>query len=153
AFDAPNRYGTPHAGMERPRPDGTSARNEHGCCGIFAGRESVPYSLPCAPYFAVVLRGKSAMASNCSAGNSLEKLAGALAMSLLSLTPFPCSDAVAAPETGWWWNPAESGRGYFVESQGGITYMAVYLYADDGRARWLVAGGPNDDPYHYAGRL
>ena len=61
--------------------------------------------------------------------------------------------AYAAPEVGWWWNPDESGRGFFIESQGGILYMAAYFYADDGRARWLVAGGPNSDPYHYRGRL
>ena len=61
--------------------------------------------------------------------------------------------AIAEPQAGWWWNPAESGRGFFIESQGGIMYMAAYLYADDGRARWLVAGGANADPYHYQGRL
>jgi len=61
--------------------------------------------------------------------------------------------AMAAPEVGWWWNPDESGRGFFIESQGGILYMAAYVYADDGRARWLVAGGPNADPYHFSGRL
>lgn len=61
--------------------------------------------------------------------------------------------ACAAPEVGWWWNPAESGRGFFIESQGGILYMAAYLYADDGRARWLVAGGNSTDAYHYKGRL
>jgi hypothetical protein len=56
--------------------------------------------------------------------------------------------AAADPQVGWWWNPDESGRGYFVESQGGIMYMAAYLYAGNGRARWLVSGGPNADPNH-----
>lgn len=61
--------------------------------------------------------------------------------------------ASAAPEVGWWWNPDESGRGYFIESEDGIFFMAAYFYADDGRARWLVAGGANADPYNYSGTL
>ena len=76
-----------------------------------------------------------------------------LAATFLSLTSFVGNVAVAAPQAGWWWNPVESGRGFFIESQNGIMFMAAYLYADDGRARWLVSGGANADPYHYAGRL
>jgi len=59
----------------------------------------------------------------------------------------------AAPQVGWWWNPDESGRGYFIESHDGIFFMGAYFYSDDGRARWLVAGGDNADPYNYSGRL
>ena len=84
---------------------------------------------------------------------ALPNRVAALAAALLWLALCLCNAAVAAPQAGWWWNPAESGRGFFIESQGGIFYMAAYLYADDGRARWLVAGGPNADPYHYTGRL
>ncbi|MFO1304723.1 MAG: hypothetical protein U1F54_13405 [Burkholderiales bacterium] len=61
--------------------------------------------------------------------------------------------ARAAPEVGWWWNPSESGRGFFVESLNGIIYIAGYFYESDGRATWLVAGGPNSDSYSYQGRL
>ncbi|MFO1312965.1 MAG: hypothetical protein U1F41_12970 [Burkholderiales bacterium] len=61
--------------------------------------------------------------------------------------------ARAAPEVGWWWNPNESGRGFFVESQNGIIYIAGYFYEPDGRATWLVAGGPNSDSYNYQGQL
>jgi len=73
--------------------------------------------------------------------------------SLLSLMGCICDSAVAAPQAGWWWDPAESGRGFFIESQNGIMYMAAYLYANEGRAQWLVSGGPNADPYHWQGRL
>lgn len=59
----------------------------------------------------------------------------------------------AAPEVGWWWNPNESGRGFFVESLNGIMYLAGYFYEPDGRATWLVSGGPNTDSYNYQGRL
>ena len=61
--------------------------------------------------------------------------------------------AHAAPEIGWWWNPDESGRGFFVESRDDLIYVAGYFYDEDGRAKWLVAGGPNSDPYRYDGRL
>ena len=37
----------------------------------------------------------------------------------------------ATPQTGWWWNPAESGRGFFVESENGVTFIGAYLYDDD----------------------
>jgi hypothetical protein len=74
-------------------------------------------------------------------------LAGLLALSL------HCTNALGAPETGWWWNPGESGRGFFVESDGEITFIGAYLYDADGNARWLVSGSPNSDPYNYSGEL
>ena len=59
----------------------------------------------------------------------------------------------AAPQVGWYWNPNESGRGFFIESHNGITFIGAYLYDTDGRATWLVAGGPNSDPYNFTGHL
>jgi hypothetical protein len=64
-----------------------------------------------------------------------------------------CGAAHAAPQTGWWWNPSESGRGFFVESHDGITFVGAYLYDADGHAAWYVAGGTNDDSYNYTGPL
>ena len=61
--------------------------------------------------------------------------------------------ALAAPQTGWWWNPNESGRGFFVESHDGLTFIGAYLYDDDGHAKWVIAGGPNADPYNFSGDL
>ncbi len=46
------------------------------------------------------------------------------------------------PQTGWWWNPAEGGRGYSIEAQGNNLFMATYLYDVSGRATWYVAAGP-----------
>jgi hypothetical protein len=59
----------------------------------------------------------------------------------------------AAPQNGWWWNPAESGRGFFLEVQGPRMFMAGYFYADDGRPTWLVSNDPMPDPDSYDGRL
>jgi hypothetical protein len=59
----------------------------------------------------------------------------------------------AAPPIGWYWNPAESGRGFFIESDNGVTFIGAYLYDADGHATWYVAGGVNADPYNYTGPL
>jgi hypothetical protein len=72
---------------------------------------------------------------------------------LLALFLGLCGTLQAAPQTGWWWNPDESGRGFFVESHDGITFIGAYLYDADGHATWYVAGGTNDDPYNYTGAL
>jgi hypothetical protein len=44
------------------------------------------------------------------------------------------------PESGWWWNPAESGRGFFLEWQGGQLFMAGYMYDDSGNPIWYLSG-------------
>ena len=61
--------------------------------------------------------------------------------------------ALAEPVNGWWWNPNESGRGYFLEHRNGVMYLAGYFYDADGRATWLSSGGPMLDPYVYRGTL
>ena len=40
---------------------------------------------------------------------------------------------------GWWWNPAEGGRGFAVERQGNQLFVAAFLYEIDGSATWYVA--------------
>jgi hypothetical protein len=61
--------------------------------------------------------------------------------------------ATAEPQNGWWWNPNESGRGFFLEVAGGVMYLAGYFYESDGRATWASSGGPVADPYSYKGTL
>jgi hypothetical protein len=78
------------------------------------------------------------------------KLLGSLVLLLAAVF---CGPAAAAPETGWWWNASENGRGFFVESHDGTFFLGGYFYNDDGHATWLVAGGANADPYHYTGPL
>ncbi|WP_374666265.1 S8 family peptidase [Ramlibacter sp.] len=46
----------------------------------------------------------------------------------------------AAPQSGVWWNPAESGRGYVIEFRDGKLQFGAYLYDADGRATWVVSG-------------
>jgi hypothetical protein len=62
--------------------------------------------------------------------------------------------AHAVPETGWWWNAAEGGRGYYIELKGDTLFLSAYFYADDGRPTWLVSNGPiTGDRKCYDGRL
>jgi hypothetical protein len=49
--------------------------------------------------------------------------------------------APQAPQTGWWWNASESGRGYAIEVQGRHLFYAAFLYDDTGRATWTIASG------------
>lgn len=45
------------------------------------------------------------------------------------------------PETGWWWNPDESGRGFNIEVQDNRISIAAYVYEEDGSPVWLLAAG------------
>ena len=46
-----------------------------------------------------------------------------------------------APQTGWWWNPAEDGRGFSIEVRGNNLFFAAFLYDISGRSTWYVASG------------
>jgi hypothetical protein len=41
-------------------------------------------------------------------------------------------------QTGVWWNPLESGRGYFIESQGDKVSIGSYMYDDAGEPVWYT---------------
>ncbi|WP_197284723.1 hypothetical protein, partial [Piscinibacter sakaiensis] len=45
------------------------------------------------------------------------------------------------PETGWYWNPAEGGRGWAVEVQNDRVFMAMFHYNPDGTPTWNVLEG------------
>ena len=59
-----------------------------------------------------------------------------------------------APQTGWWWNPAEDGRGFSIEVRGGNLFFAAFLYDVSGRSTWYVSTGPTSvDGSVYVGDL
>jgi hypothetical protein len=45
------------------------------------------------------------------------------------------------PQTGWWWNPAQSGRGFAIEVQDGVMYLAAYMYDTSGNPVWYLTTG------------
>ncbi|MBX3653420.1 MAG: hypothetical protein KF686_04490 [Ramlibacter sp.] len=51
------------------------------------------------------------------------------------------ASSATEPESGWWWNPAEGGRGYAIEKQGDKIFFAAFLYDDAGAPLWYVATG------------
>ena len=48
----------------------------------------------------------------------------------------------SAPQTGWWWNPLEDGRGFSLEKRGNNLFFAAFLYDISGRSTWYVSSGP-----------
>jgi hypothetical protein len=58
-----------------------------------------------------------------------------------------------SPQTGWWWNASESGRGYFIERRGNNLFFAAYLYASGGGALWTISAGPMSSSSMYTGSL
>ena len=46
-----------------------------------------------------------------------------------------------APQTGWWWNPQQPGRGFSIEVQGSHVFFAAFHYDVSGRSTWNVASG------------
>lgn len=46
-----------------------------------------------------------------------------------------------APEDGVWWNPSQSGRGWFIVSQNNTMVVASYTFAQDGSPQWYISTG------------
>lgn len=73
-----------------------------------------------------------------------------LLASILLLSP---GTLLAAPESGWWWNPAENGRGFSLEVQGATLFIAGYLYDADGNPTWVSAWGPMSSEHEFEADL
>lgn len=63
------------------------------------------------------------------------------------------SAQAVTPASGYWWNPAEPGRGYVIEVQGATMFFASFLYASSGEATWASSDGPMTTPLQYSGSL
>lgn len=61
--------------------------------------------------------------------------------------------AAGMPQTGWWWNPAEGGRGFFIEVQNTTMLISGYMYDSRGQAVWYTSQGPMTSPTLYQGPL
>jgi VCBS repeat protein len=55
------------------------------------------------------------------------------------------------PQTGWWLNPAEAGRGYSVEIQDGYAFIATFMYDASGNPVWYLTGPGPITPNTYQG--
>lgn len=61
--------------------------------------------------------------------------------------------AAGYPETGWYWNSSESGRGYFLEIQGTMLYFSAYMYDSAGYPSWYIANAPMQSSQLFQGTL
>lgn len=57
------------------------------------------------------------------------------------------------PESGWWWNPQESGRGINLEIQDDVIVLSVYVYEPSGRPVWYLAVGRLSGNSRFTGEL
>jgi hypothetical protein len=61
--------------------------------------------------------------------------------------------ATGYPQTGWWWNASEAGRGFFIEAQNAAMFVSFYLYNSAGQATWYVASGTMVSSSLFSGTL
>lgn len=61
------------------------------------------------------------------------------------------NDGTGFPQNGWWWNAAESGRGFSIEQQGNTLFIAGYLYETGGAPIWYISAGAMSSSSTYSG--
>jgi arylsulfatase B len=61
--------------------------------------------------------------------------------------------AAQYPEDGWWYSPAQSGRGFLIERQGNTMFIGAFIYAANGRPEWLVMQGSYNPSAAVAGQI
>jgi hypothetical protein len=77
----------------------------------------------------------------------------------IALETFPISTPIAfAPsdgafESGWWWNAAEGGRGYFIDVQGAQAFIGSFMYESNGQPAWYVSTATLQGPFTVGGTL
>lgn len=85
----------------------------------------------------------------------MTRIAPPLLAALVALVSLVAPPAVFAmlPDNGWYWNPAESGRGFNIEIQDNALFMSAFVYRPDGTAAWYVGGGPMSSDRAWTGDL
>jgi uncharacterized protein (TIGR03437 family) len=63
------------------------------------------------------------------------------------------SPMVNAPRAGWWDQPSQSGRGYFLEVQGNTLFVGGLIYGSSGQPSWFTSTGPVDSTGAFSGNL
>jgi photosystem II stability/assembly factor-like uncharacterized protein len=58
-----------------------------------------------------------------------------------------------SPQSGWWWNSSESGRGFSLETSGNNIFFAGYMYSPDGKPVWYISSGARQSNSVYQGTM
>jgi len=101
----------------------------------------------------VATRGPITLAFNDAAHGTMIWPGGNVPIERMNLVPNGLAAAPQAnqPESGWWWNPQESGRGFFIEWQAGYADAAGYMYDDAGNPVWYISVYPTPDARTFDG--
>lgn len=130
----------------------TDATHFKGPMLQFTGGESLhgPFQ-PNAPYTKI---GNVELEFTSATTANLTWPEGKVAIKRLVIVPAGLSTAPAAnmPQTGWYWQSAQGGNGWFVEVQGTTAYIAAYSY-DAGPSRWYVSRGEMVTSAYYMGKF
>jgi hypothetical protein len=73
--------------------------------------------------------------------------------SIITLTASSLVAIAAPPETGWWWNADQSGRGYQIEVQDQYIMISAYAYDPDGEAVFFTAAGALTNENFFSGTI
>lgn len=57
------------------------------------------------------------------------------------------------PDSGWYWNPSEPGRGVSIEVQDDKLFVAIYTYENNGSPVYYYSAGPMTGDRTYSGTL
>jgi hypothetical protein len=63
------------------------------------------------------------------------------------------SPMLNAPRAGWWDQPSQSGRGYFLEAQGNTLFVGGLIYNSSSQPSWFTSTGPLDSTGAFSGDL
>jgi hypothetical protein len=72
-------------------------------------------------------------------------------IALLTTSLLAGSVSAVIPDSGWYFNSAESGRGFNIDIQNNVLFMAGFIYDAAGTPIWVVSGGPMSSDHTYSG--
>jgi hypothetical protein len=84
--------------------------------------------------------GSMTLTFNSATNGTLIWPGGTVPMQRLAFVPngLDLQASPTQPESGWWWNESESGRGFFMEWQGDSLDVAGYMYDAQGNPIWYL---------------
>ena len=132
-------------------PDAITSNGLVGSLNSFSGGQSLTgvYRTPSGP----VSVGTARISFTDPTHGNLSWPGGNVAITRYELAPGSLKAAKPAfqPESGWWWNASEGGRGFAIEVQGDNMYIGGFLYSENGAPVWYVSGGKMTSSSYYEG--